>query len=123
MDGVSRALERSEALVTAHQQTEAAWAQQQQARMEQLTTLWRTELAASRQEEVARGEAAAARISELTTQLRTEMGRLDTRDTLALQERQQLMERLHGLLESAEATTQGQRAAIDALVTSAGPAG
>ena len=30
------------------------------------------------------------------------------------------MERLHGLLQSAEATTQGQRAAIDTLVTTAG---
>jgi hypothetical protein len=48
------------------------------------------------------------------------MSRLDERDTAALQERHALMERLHGLLESAEATTQGQRAAIDTLVTTAG---
>jgi len=119
MEGMARLLERSEQLVSAQQASEATWTQQQQARMDQLTGLWRTELAASRQEESARGEAAATRISALTTQLRTEMSRLEERDTAALGERHQLMERLHALLESAEATTRGQRAAIDTLIASA----
>ncbi|WP_138513036.1 hypothetical protein [Rhodoferax bucti] len=120
MAGISRVLERAETLVSARQQSEADWAQQQHARMDQLAALWRTELAALRTEETARGEAAAERLGALTTQLRTEMTRLDERDTAALQERHALMERLHGLLQSAEATTQGQRAAIDTLVTTAG---
>lgn len=119
MEGMARLLERSEQLVRAQQASEATWTQQQQARMDELASLWRSELAASRQEESARGEAAAARISALTTQLRTEMSRLEERDTAALGERHQLMERLHALLESAEATTRGQRAAIDTLIASA----
>jgi len=84
------------------------------------TALWRTGLNDLRAEEAARSEAAAARISELTLQLRTGMSQLDERDTLALQERQQLMERLHGVLQSAEIATQGQRAAIDTLVANTG---
>lgn len=120
MAGITRVLERAETLVSAHQQSEADWAQQQHTRMDQLAALWRTELAALRNEEAARGEAAAHRLSELTTRLRTDMSRLDERDTAALQERHALMERLHGLLQSAEASTQGQRAAIDTLVTTAG---
>ena len=120
MAGITRVLERAETLVSAHQQNEAHWAQEQHTRMDQLAALWRTELAALRTEEAARGDAAALRLSELTTRLRTDMSRLDERDTAALQERHALMERLHGLLQSAEATTQGQRAAIDTLVTTAG---
>lgn len=120
MAGIARVLERAETLVSARQQSEADWAQQQHARMDQLAALWRAELAALRTEETARGEAAAERLGALTTQLRTEMTRLDERDTAALQERHALMERLHGLLQSAEATTRGQRAAIDTLVTTAG---
>jgi hypothetical protein len=118
--GMARVLTQSEALVAAQQQAEATWAEQQQARMDQLTALWRTGLNDLRAEEAARSEAAAARISELTLQLRTGMSQLDERDTLALQERQQLMERLHGVLQSAEITTQGQRAAIDTLVANTG---
>jgi hypothetical protein len=120
MDGVARVLARSEALFDAHQQSEAAWAAQQHTRMDQLAALWRTELAALRTEEAARGEAASERLTELVTRLRTEMTRLDERDTHVLHERHQLMERLDGLLQSAEATTQGQRAAIDTLVATAG---
>lgn len=120
IDGMARVLAQSEALVTAQQQAEATWADQQQARMDRLTALWRSGLDALRAEESARSEAAAARISELTLQLRTGMSSLDARDTLALQERQQLMERLHGVLQSAEATTQGQRTAIDTLVANTG---
>ncbi|CAM8624140.1 hypothetical protein MCEZEM1_02956 [Comamonadaceae bacterium] len=120
LGGVTQVLARSEALFDAHHHSEAAWAAQQQSRMDALAALWRTELAALRTEEAARGEAASARLSELTTRLRTEMTRLDERDTQTLQERHQLMERLGGLLQSAEATTQGQRAAIDTLVATAG---
>ncbi len=120
IDGMARVLAQSEALVTAQQRVEATWAEQQQARMDQLTALWRTGLNDLRAEEAARSEAATARISELTLQLRTGMSQLDERDTLALQERQQLMERLHDVLQSAEATTQGQRAAIDTLVANTG---
>ncbi|WP_296511171.1 hypothetical protein [Rhodoferax sp.] len=120
LGGVTQVLARSEALFAAHQQSEAAWAAQQQHRMDELAGVWRSELAALRTEETARGEAASQRLTELTTRLRTEMTRLDERDTHALQERHQLMERLGGLLQSAEATTQGQRAAIDTLVATAG---
>ena len=70
---MARVLAQSEALVAAQQQTEVTWAEQQQARMDQLTSLWRTGLNDLRAEEAARSEAAAARISELTLQLRTGM--------------------------------------------------
>jgi predicted nuclease with TOPRIM domain len=149
LSGVTRVLERSEALLDAHQQSEATWAASQHSRMDAIAQLWRTELAALRNEEAARGEAAttrwnelssklqaelatlraeesarglgaAERLSELTGRLRQEMARLDERDTHALQERHQLMERLGTLLESAEASTRSQRDAIDTLVTAAG---
>jgi hypothetical protein len=53
------------------------------------------------------------------TQLRSEMSRISERDNLALQERTELLQGLGTLLQSVNAATGEQRAAIEAMVASA----
>ncbi|MFZ4288135.1 DUF802 domain-containing protein [Variovorax sp. HJSM1_2] len=69
MADVSRLLAQSEALVQTRIDAEAHWAQQQGERMEQLASLWRTELTALREAEAQRGQAAVDRLAELQTAL------------------------------------------------------
>ena len=53
------------------------------------------------------------------TQLRAELGQITERDTLALQERAAVMEQVNALLQALQRSAGDQRAAIDALATSA----
>ncbi len=145
MTGLAGQLEQRQAEWTASLQALAAtlqdqWQQagaqtvaQQQAAAEQLAhtaTLWRNELATLRAEESARGEAVMQKLlhtaaeapraaGEVITELRHGMSQLTERDNRALQERAELMGQIDGLLKSVEATTGGQRRAIESLVTSA----
>jgi len=141
--------------VLSREETESRWVAQQGERMEQLATLWRTELAALREQESRHGHAAVERLGELQAavaqhlatlgaaleapitrllhtaaevpeaaagviaQLRDEMSRVAERDNLALQERSALLERLSVLLQSVNQAAGGQRAATEALLTSA----
>ncbi|MDP3521046.1 MAG: hypothetical protein Q8S02_10540 [Hydrogenophaga sp.] len=88
-DDMARLLGQSDALVQARLQAEAAWAQQQAERTEQLTGLWRAELATLRNEEATRGDAAVARLGELqdavARQLATLGAALETPMTRLLQ--------------------------------------
>ncbi|GAB3777275.1 hypothetical protein GCM10028796_56170 [Ramlibacter monticola] len=65
LDEASRLLARSEELVRARTENEARWQALQGERMEQLATLWRTELAALREQEGERGRAAVDRLDQL----------------------------------------------------------
>lgn len=61
----ARVLEQSQELTAARAGTEARWLAQHGERMDQLATLWRTELAALRDDEQQRGAAAVQRLGEL----------------------------------------------------------
>jgi hypothetical protein len=54
------------------------------------------------------------------TQLREELGHITERDTLALQERSAVMEKINTLLQTLNQTSGEQRAAIESLAASAG---
>jgi len=58
--------------------------------------------------------------AEVMQQLRREVTQLSERDNAALQERTALMQQIDALLQRVQATTDGQRAAIETLVGSAG---
>jgi hypothetical protein len=84
LEGSSRLLAQSEALVQARTDSEAAWAQQHGQRMDQLAGVLRTELTTLRQEEAAhlqtlrideqrRGDAAVARLGELQTAINAQV--------------------------------------------------
>ncbi len=62
---VTQLVSQSEALIRSRMDTESAWIQAQGERMDQLASVWRTELQALRDEEAARGHAAVTRIDEL----------------------------------------------------------
>ncbi|RYF40853.1 MAG: DUF802 domain-containing protein, partial [Comamonadaceae bacterium] len=78
LDDVAGLVARSEALVAARLDAEAAWSAQQGERMDQLAALWRTELAALRQEEATRGQAAVDRLGELQAALASHLATLGT---------------------------------------------
>ena len=65
----TRLLQSAEDLLGSRLASEAAWTQQHGERMDQLASLWRSELGALRNEEAQRGDAAVARLSELQTAL------------------------------------------------------
>jgi hypothetical protein len=69
LGGLDRVLAQAQALALARSQADAHAEQQHTERLTQLTTLWRTELAALRQDEAERGQAAVARLGELQTAL------------------------------------------------------
>jgi hypothetical protein len=62
-------LTQTETLIGSRAEAEAHWTRQQGERMDELATLWRTELAALRTQEAAHGEAAVARLGELQAAL------------------------------------------------------
>lgn len=66
LDGIARLIAQTEALVQSRAASEAAWTEQHGQRMDQLATLWRSELAALRSEEAQRSEAAAQRAADLS---------------------------------------------------------
>jgi hypothetical protein len=76
LEDLARLLERSEALVGARIESEGQWVSQQGQRMEALTAVWRTELAALRDQEAARGQAAVDRLGELQSALSTHLATL-----------------------------------------------
>ena len=57
--------------------------------------------------------------ASVITQLREEMSQITERDTLALQERALVMDRINALLQTLNQTSGDQRGAIEALATSA----
>jgi hypothetical protein len=73
LDDMARLLDRSEELVRSRIETEAHWTQQQGDRMDQLASVWRTELCALRDEEATRGNAAVERLGELQAALATHL--------------------------------------------------
>ncbi|HEY3047816.1 MAG TPA: DUF802 domain-containing protein [Polaromonas sp.] len=76
LDDMARLLDRSEELVRSRIETEAHWTQQQGDRMDQLASVWRTELCALRDEEATRGNAAVERLGELQAALATHLATL-----------------------------------------------
>ena len=65
LSDVARLLTQSEALVTSRVESEAQWMQHHRERMDQLASVWRTELGALRDDEAARGHAALDRLNAL----------------------------------------------------------
>ncbi|MES2052097.1 MAG: hypothetical protein V4455_09070, partial [Pseudomonadota bacterium] len=76
LDDMARLLDRSEELVRSRVETEARWTEQQGERMDQLTSVWRTELGALRDQEAVRGNAAVERLGELQAALATHLATL-----------------------------------------------
>jgi hypothetical protein len=76
LDAVAQLVARSEALVTARTESETRWVSQQAERMEQLASLWRSEIGTLRADEAARGEAAVARLGELQAALAAHLATL-----------------------------------------------
>jgi len=66
---ITRLLNGAEDLMQSRIAAEADWTKQQGERMDQLASLWRSELAALRDEEAQRGNAAVARLGELQAAL------------------------------------------------------
>ena len=76
MDGIAQLMRGSEVLIRSRMESESTWTQQQGDRMDQLATLWRTELGALRTQEDARGQAAVERLGELQTALASHLATL-----------------------------------------------
>ena len=78
LEGVSRLLASAEALILSRMDSETDWTRQHGERMDQLATLWRTELGALRHEEDVRGQAAVERLGALQAALATQLATLGT---------------------------------------------
>jgi len=76
MEGMSRLLGQSEALVQARLASESSWSSQQGQQLQAMTQVWRTEMAAMRDEEAARGQAAVDRLGELQAALAAHLATL-----------------------------------------------
>jgi len=76
MEGMSRLLGQSEALVQARLASESSWSSQQGQQRQAMTQVWRTEMAAMRDEEAARGQAAVDRLGELQAALAAHLATL-----------------------------------------------
>ena len=76
MDGIAQLIASSEDLVRTRIDSETRWTQQHDTRLDQLATLWRTELGALRSEEALRGNAAVERLGELQTALASHLATL-----------------------------------------------
>lgn len=74
----TRLITSAEELMRSRMAAEAAWIEQHNARMAQLSTHLQTELGALREEEAQRGNAAVARLSELQTALTSHLTTLGT---------------------------------------------
>ncbi len=75
---MARLLASSEALAQSRIASESAWSTQQDARMDQLVSMLRTELGALRDEETVRGQAAVERLGELQTAVTQHLSTLGT---------------------------------------------
>jgi Domain of unknown function (DUF802) len=67
LDGVAQLLAQSQALVQARAEAESQWATEHAARVNELASLWRSEIGALRADEAARGDAAVDRLAALQT--------------------------------------------------------
>lgn len=76
LDGVTRLIERTEALVQARADAQAQWAGQYQQRMDDMAALWRDAQATLRADEAARGDAAVQRLADLQTALAQQLAAL-----------------------------------------------
>ena len=76
LEAVAQLVARSEALVVARTESEHRWVTQQADRMEQLASLWRSEIGTLRTDEAARGDAAVGRLGELQAALAAHLATL-----------------------------------------------
>lgn len=76
LERLSTLLDRSDALVQARSDAEAAWLRTHGQRLDQLVATWRAELATLRADEAARGDAALARLGELQSAMATHLATL-----------------------------------------------
>lgn len=65
LNDVTQLVNQSEGMIRSRMESESTWIQAQGDRMDQLATVWRTELQALRDEEATRAQAAVARLDEL----------------------------------------------------------
>ena len=78
LDDIAQLVSQSQALIQARTEAESQWAAQHGERMDQLASLWRTELAALRADEAQRGDAAVARLGELQAAVTQHLATLGT---------------------------------------------
>lgn len=78
LDGLEKLLVHGEDMLHSRMKAEAEGLALHDARMDQLTTLWRTELSALRDEEAQRGQAAVQRLGELQAALASQLATLGT---------------------------------------------
>jgi len=78
LDDVARLLNQSEELIRSRIESEAHWMQHHRERMDQLASVWRTELGALREDEASRGNAAVDRLGELQTAMASHLATLGT---------------------------------------------
>ncbi|ABE42468.1 DUF802 domain-containing protein [Polaromonas sp. JS666] len=76
LDDIARLSTHSEELIRSRIDSEADWMQQHGDRMDQLASVWRTELDALREEEATRGNAAVERLGELQAALASHLATL-----------------------------------------------
>jgi len=76
LSDVARLLSQSEALIKSRVESEAQWMQHHRERMDQLASVWRTELGALRDDEASRGHAALERLSELQAAMASHLATL-----------------------------------------------
>ena len=73
---VAQLVNQSEALVRSRMDTEETWVKAHGERMDELASLWRTELSALRAQEAAHGQAAVARLGELQSAMSSHLATL-----------------------------------------------
>ena len=76
LSDVARLLTQSEALVQSRVESEAHWMQHHRERMDQLSSVWRTELGTLRDDEAARGDAALDRLNALQSAMASHLSTL-----------------------------------------------
>jgi len=116
MEGVSRLLGQSEALVQARLDSESSWSAQQGQQLQAMTQVWRAEMAAMRDEEAARGQAAVARLGELQAAVAAHLATLGAALEAPMS---RLMQTASDLVQGLQRDTGEQRAAIEGLTTTA----
>ena len=78
LDDIAQLVTQSQALLQARTEAESQWASQHGERMDQLASLWRSELSALRADEAQRGDAAVARLGELQAAVTQHLATLGT---------------------------------------------
>lgn len=78
LDDIAQLVTQSQALLQARTEAESQWASQHGERMDQLASLWRTELSALRADEAQRGDAAVTRLGELQAAVTQHLATLGT---------------------------------------------